>query len=292
MYGLEESSESETYFFYWASVIFVFLFINGNFPSKENNLFIGDIIFSLIYMIPTLFFVITLVNIKAKSLNYNLKNLKKCKLKILLMILGITLAIYISVINLWNLFFSIPIIITSIELVLVRYIEICSDKDFITSEWYARSKLAFKNGHIILKNRVSSEELEKCKNFKLDGIFYDFIEALFVSFWFTGFILIPLNYFHLMTPKIVAIVYIFFFLKANFIWHIIDCKFNLFIEMTGICTKFSPRHRGLGGTYKIVDFNNKNITSVVVDRRIYIKGDKVTVVYGALSGEAIRSFLI
>lgn len=118
MYGFEKSSENETYFFYWASIIFVFLFITKNSPFNVNHILLANTIFSLIYMIPTIFFIITLINIKATCLSYNFKNFKKCKSKILLMILGIVLAIYISVINLWNLFFSIPIILTSIELVL------------------------------------------------------------------------------------------------------------------------------------------------------------------------------
>lgn len=246
-------------------------------------------------MIPTLFFVITLVNIKAKNLNYNLKNLKKCKSNILLMILGITLAIYVSVINVWNLFFSIPIIITSIELVLTRYIELCSDKEFVTSEWYARSNLEFKNGHITLKDKISSEELKIYKKFKWNEIFLELEQSLALSFFFTMLAIIPLNYFNLMTPKYITIVYILFFIKGGFIRHIIDYKFNLFTKMTGICVEITLASGGKEKrkpyySHKIVDFKNKNITTIVLDRRTYKIGTRLTVIYGALSKTVIGFF--
>lgn len=289
MYGLEESSENEAYLFYWLSVIFVFLFIPSN---GNNNPLLSDIICFLIYMIPTLFFIITFVNIKTTSLDFNLKNLKQCKFNILLMILGIVLATYIFIINVWNIFFSIPIVLTSIELVLVRYMEICSSKDFITSKWYTKNNLKFQNCHIILKDRIDPEELELYKKFKWNGIFFEFIQSLAISFASSVLFLIPLDYFHLNDFKFIGIISIYFFLKGGFIQHIIDCKFNLFTKMTGICVEITPLGAKMSINYrhKIVDFKNKNITSVILPRKTYKIGTRLTVVYGALSGSIIRFY--
>lgn len=291
MYGFEKSSEDKTYFFYWASIFLVFLIIFKAPQSKGSSPLLACIVFSLIYMIPTIFFIITLVNIKATTLDYNFKNFKKCKSKILLMFLGVVLAVYISILNIWNLFFAIPIILTSIELVLARYIEICSGKNFITLDWYNRKNFNFKNGHIILKNKISSEELEIYKNLKWKNIFIEFMESFLLSIWLTGFLASTILYFfNLITPKIISIIFIYFFLKRSFIWYIIDCKFNLFLKMTGICTDFSPRSRGLGGSYTITDFKNKKIILIRVDREIYKKCDNITVVYGALSNVPIKFY--
>lgn len=266
-----------------ASLIFpiVAFFLVPSANSFVGNIsIIGKIVVFLIYIIPTIVFILAIREFKKsdyKKSEFKISDFKSIKLEYVRAIFSFVIGIYFLLNSLY--YIGIPIILISIEMLFITILNIRYCNKLIFSPWDN-------------ENRVSLETLSKYN--KLKGLGNRITEAVILGIGIIPLTSILLNYFNLLGFNLIAfcsyaVSFFIYFMTTDAYKQILDNKFNDFVEYRGRCIKFEQSGKGAGGahTFEVLNTDSKFVY-IGSSKRIFRNGQVITLIIGMRSGQVIN----
>lgn len=246
-------------------------------------LIIYQIVIFIIFMLPTIYFLFSLLKIRDDKINtyFNFKAIKKCFIEITISVISIGCAVYFLIIfkgAYW--FFNISLISTTIIYFFSSLIEISINK-YNINEMFWHYKIYF--NPIVEKSVIN-------KNSKKGSIVFSICGFVIISFISDIFLWLPLEYFINFSYKIFCIEYFIIFIWLNK-GYILDIFINQYTKIEGVCTdKLSdPKSRYTG--YIITDYTSEKRITISASIKEYKIGDQITVIHGVFSKRVMDHFL-
>lgn len=273
--------------FFSVLIINLFLSFTINNRNKVIKIDVYDfkiiykMIFFVILILPTVYFLFSLLKIKNNKISTYLKNIKKCFIEIIISIISFSCGIYFLIAfkrTYW--FFNIPLISTIIIYLFSSVIEISINKYNINQMFWGY-KIYFKP--IVEKSAIN-------KNSKKESIISSMVGFVIISFWMGILMWLPLGYFINFSNRrfFIGCLIIFIYLNRGYI---LDLFSNQYTKIEGVCTDkiTDPKSRYTG--YVVTDYRNERTITISAPIKTYEFGDRITVIHAVFNG-SFFNFLV
>lgn len=250
-------------------------------PFNNNNItIIGRFIVFLIYIIPTIVFILAIIELKKSNYNkstFNISDFKGIKPEYIRIIFSFSVGVYFLLKGLYYL--GIPILLISFDLLIITILNIRYCNKLIYSPWDN-------------ENRVSLEKLSKYNKSK--GNASAWTEAIILAFPVVIVTSFPLLYFNvigfnLITVCVYTLSLLAYFITTDAYKQTLDNKYNDFVEYRGKCVGYNSPGKGTVCVHIFEVFNteDKRVT-ISSSKPIFKKGQVITLIIGMRSEKVIN----